>query len=282
MVVGLVLGASCKDKQLDASDKKDEGESCEPAATHDDPSPCKDGLACEPAGDLGSAQYVCAVPLDIEGLVYDALSQDPLEGALVAALDESGSPVSDVAVTDADGNYTLAVSARRDQSGELTDALKWTLFVSARDYQPFPAGIRPAIPVNAADAMDMDVDHHTAHVIDNASTAVALIPLPAGQRTGVTVSGHVGGDHPEGTLVVAEGGDPVSYTIADASGDYTLFNVPTTGITVRGYRRGLEVETVARDFGDDTDGVELAVVTETEGDLGRGHRVGEHRQRFRW
>src|SRR5690606_22930914 len=119
---------------------------------------------------------------------------------------------------------------------------------------------------NAADAVpedaggDTDADDTILRFIDNASTHVGLIPLPAHERIEGTVSGTVGGEYPTGTLVVAEGGAQVSYTIADASGHYTLINVPD-GATIVGYRQGRMVESVTAGSGDQT-GVDLPLVAE--------------------
>jgi hypothetical protein len=191
----------------------------------------------------------------------------------VAALDETGAPVSDVAVSDVAGNYVLLVSARRDEDGEIVDALKWTLFATAADYQPFPAGVRPAIPVNALDATEEPAgDDRVVKVIHNASTDVSLLLLPEGERGGRIVSGRVGAIDDDddddgavpgaGTLVVAEGAMPAAYTVADASGAYTLFNVPDAAVTVVGYRQGLGVASATPGAGDQT---EVDLVIETEG-----------------
>src|SRR5690606_10606843 len=80
-------------------------------------------------------------------------------------------------------------------------------------------------------------------VIANATTEVALIPLPEAQRGGATIQGSIVGDLPGGTLVIAEGaGVPAPYGLADRDGAFTIFNVPAGSVTVRGYRGGLEVE----------------------------------------
>ena len=275
----LALLGGCKDKDVDASDDDAEaemGEACGHGYIDDEQPVCADGLACEPAGDVdgdGVDDTVCAAPVEIRGMVFDALSGMPLEGAHVSALDETGAPVSDVGISDVDGNYVLRVSARRDPDGEITDALKWTLFATAADYQPFPAGIRPAIPVNAVDAADEETDDgEVLKVIQNASTDVALLILPEDQRGGRTISGSIGvvvddnndglPDEPPagaGTLVVAEGTSPAPYTIADASGNFTLFNVPDGGVTIVGYRQGVRTEATSPTGGGDQEGVLVAI-----------------------
>lgn len=283
----------CKDKEVDASQEEaQQGEVCTPTPDNDQAEGedaehnggCAAEFSCEPIGDGdgdGEMDYVCAVPLEIRGQVFDSITGEPIEGALVSALDETGAPVTDVAVTDAEGFYVLPVSAIRDPSGEILRNLKWTLFVTAADYQPFPAGVRPALPIDSSDAFeepidetdtggeqssdqgDTDGDRPVKQVIENASTSVALILLPGEEQGGIIVSGTVGGEEPRGTLVVAETGEGnASYTIADASGHYTLFNVPDTGATIVGYRQGLSLEIASVSGGADIEDVDLAVIAE--------------------
>ncbi len=266
MIIAMCVAVGgCKDKEVDASDEEAvEGEACanDPDAEGQQ---CAEGLSCEPSGDPdadGNDDYVCGAPLEIHGRVYDAFTESALEGALVSALDETGAPVGDVAVTDADGNYVLQVSARRDDDGVVSDALKWTLFATAQDYQPFPAGVRPAIPINAVDAAEESGEgDNVVQVIENPSTDAALIPLPDDQASGRTISGTVGGERPGGTLVVAEGSSPAPYTVADASGKYTIFNVPDAAVSIVGYRRGLSVSTASPGDGDQ-ESVDLELVEE--------------------
>lgn len=279
VVLGLALG-SCADEQMDVGDDPPaKGEGCEPAdkgadADEDAEQVCAEGLVCESVA--GGGDHVCAVPFEIHGVVFDALTGDPIEGALVAAMDETSAPVTDVAVTDADGRYVLEVAASRDENGELTDA-KWRLMVSADGYQQFPAGVRPAIPVDATDAAQEggaedgtgdgtggDGETETPWVVDNATTDVGLIPLPSDQAGGVSISGTVAGEDPAGTLVVAEGADtPAPRAVADLSGHYTIFNVPAGAATVAGYRGGLELEPATVTVADaDLVDVDLGLVAE--------------------
>ena len=263
-----VAVGGCKDKEVDASDDASaSGEVCGGDPDTEGPQ-CAEGLSCEPSGDPdaeGAQNYVCGAPLEIRGQVFDALTEVALVGALVSALDETGAPVGDVAVTDADGHYSLQVSARRDDAGLVLDALKWTLFVTAQDYQPFPGGVRPAIPINAVDAAEQsgdDDDDDLLQVIDNPSTDAALLPLSDDMTGGRTVSGTVGGEQPGGTLVVAEGTPFVRYTVADASGHYTIFNVPDGAASIVGYRRGLSVSPASPASAGDQDNVDLELLVE--------------------
>lgn len=243
---GLATTVSCSDKELDASEEKDVGAQCEPG----DAEACNEGLACEPVS--GSDDSVCAARVEIRGQVIDALDDEPVEGAHVVASDELGAPVTGVAITDADGRYTLGVSVRRDESGEIAEAQRWTLVVSADDYLAFPSAVRPALPIDAQDLSDDPEGEDTIlGTIDNASTVVALIPRPDEEHDYATVSGHVEGENAAGTLVIAEGPTPPAVAIADADGDFTLFNVPPGAATVRGYVQGQEVEPASIDVGDD-------------------------------
>ena len=253
------------------------------------PAVCAPGLACDPTED-GSG-HVCGTALEIRGRVSDSVSGDPIEGALVTALNETGEPVANVVATDSCGDYVLGISVRRTPDGEFAETPKWTLGVSASDYLPFPTGARPALPVDIAEAVpdpdppeeeeeeaeaneaeedgeDEDVVY-LADVIDTAATHIALIPLPEDERGGATVSGTVGGEGSAGTLVVAEGGSGrVPYGIADSSGAYTVFNVQPGDVIMRGYRRDLELEavTLTVDADEHTD-VDLPLVTEARDEL---------------
>jgi hypothetical protein len=274
----LVLVA-CKDKDLDASgeDPPVAGEACEPAppptvndeeAGDEDEEPvCADNLACEPT-DEG---YICAAPIEIHGMVIDGLTQAPIEGAVIAALDETGAPVGNSARSDVMGHYVLRVSARRDPEGLLASDVRWTLFSVAPDYATFPGGLRSPLPVDATAPIEMeDDDEHTFTVIENATTTVALLPLADDRKGGITVTGYVGGEVPGGTLVVAEGAEaPAPYTIADSSGAFVLFNVPSTSTSIRGYRQGLELAPTTITASGDVVDLQLAVTTEGIDELAR-------------
>lgn len=266
---GSLLLAACGDKDVDASGDTDgapvEGDGCEPQEA--DP-PCAEGLVCEVNGDA----YVCATPLEIRGIVLDAVSEQPIEGAHVTALDATGVPVGSVSISDAQGRYSVRARAARNDDGTFADASTWTLFSAAADFQPFPGGLRPAIPLNAADAVSADDEDESAGwVIENPSTDVALLPFPGDQLGGRTVSGTVGGDSPGGTLVVAEGGQsPARYTIADGDGAYALFNVAAGAHSIVGYRSGLDVEPASIDGDDDVEGADLDARDEAAAAVVRG------------
>lgn len=271
----LALGPlACGEKDVDVSEHADMGDTCDPQAAPDAEAACFDGLACQPVAD--SQDFVCAAPLEIRGMVVDASSQEPIEGAHVGGLDESGAPVADVAVTDATGAYVLHVTAVRSQDGALAEDLKWTLVASAADYQPFPAGVRPSIPIDGTTRTQEPIEGtedgagevRVMDVIENPSTTVALIPLPEGERGGATVSGTVAAGAGAGTLVIAEGQSPAPSAIADAAGHYTLFNVGSGAHTVRGYRTGLELEAAEISVeGSPVEGVDLGLITDIPEEL---------------
>lgn len=256
---------------MDVTEPSEKGGPCDPLIdpAASDGSRCVEGLACDPvAGEMDV--WVCGEPLQIHGMVIDLQTEAPVEGALVNGQDRTGAPLGEVAVTDAEGHYELQVSAPRLPDGELSSDISYTLQAFARDYAPFPSGIRVALPINASVAVYDET--LKASVIESSLTTVGLVMLPEDQRGGVTVSGTVGGVEPGGTLVVAEGvsGDRVAqYGVADRSGAYTLFNVQSGSATIRGYRRGLELEAGTAEVGaEELTDVDLAVVAEGEEMLG--------------
>lgn len=299
MGVWVVVGTtSCKEEEppppQEGQPELAKGEACDPdvervppdeqggsGGEEQFPPVCAPGLACDPVE--GSNEYVCGTAVEVRGRVTDSTDGAPVEGALVAALNESGEPVTDVVATDSCGDYVLPVSIRRTADGEFAETPKWTLSISAYDYLPFPAGLRPALPIDIADAMvdpdppatddggeDSGGEIYVSDVIDNAATRVSLIPLSEGERGGAIISGSIADPAAAGMLVVAEGGaEGAPNGIADASGHYTLFNVPDGEVTIRGYRRGIEVEpVVVMASGDEIADVDLPVVSTQPDDLG--------------
>ncbi|MCY1061150.1 carboxypeptidase-like regulatory domain-containing protein [Nannocystis sp. SCPEA4] len=263
----LAPGAACDPSVLPVDQTPDEEDDKDPQPI------CAPGLACEPRAE--GDEYVCGTALSIRGRVTDSASGLGVEGALVAALNELGEPVTDVVASDACGDYILPVSVRRNADGSYAESLKWTLAVSASDYQPFPTGLRPALPIDMSDAEPApaeaddeadtgssdDGETYEAEMVNNAATNVALISLGADAQ-GVTISGSLG-EGTAGTLVVAESGTtPAPYAIADASGAYTLFNVPAGAVMIRGYRQNVEIEPVEVTVGTaDMADVDLRVLT---------------------
>ncbi|MFV8750963.1 hypothetical protein ACNOYE_10500 [Nannocystaceae bacterium ST9] len=250
---------SCKDQELETAGEL--GDPCTP----DDSDPCVAGLVCEPRND--DASYICAGPIELRGMVIDALSEAPIEGARVLALDDTSAPVSDVAITDAEGRYALPIAIPRDADGNPATASTLTLQAGAIDHQLYPSGLQPAFPVSTADVIEAEDDPEVddddnLSFVENASTTIALIPLDPGERGGFTISGRVEGEDTGGTLVVAEGGAAAKHTVADASGEFVLFNVPTGAWSVQGYRGGLQIEPAAVTVTDADVGDVLLVVGE--------------------
>ena len=258
----LISLTACKDDDDDPPAAA--GEACDPEAENEeDGRVCAEGLTCDPLAEGEGS--VCGTPLELRGQVIDALEETGIEGAHVVAFDKTAAPISDVAVTDADGNYSLSVPAARNDDGSVAAGVIFTLSASADDYLAYPGGVRPAFPVDASELMNESGEGETGEeggvdFVENASTTIALIPLEGDE--GVTISGTVSGEVGAGTLVVAEGlGSPALSTVADLSGHYTLFNVPAGSATLRGYRAGLavtpeSVEVMAEDLEVDLDASE--------------------------
>lgn len=218
--------------------------SCEPATEHG----CEAGQVCE---EVEGGSPACFAPVVINGKVFDTSSDAPVEGAHVVARDANGAAVSSVAVTDANGNYSLGVPARRSSGGAVVSE-DVTLRADASGYLGFPRAPRVALPIDLASASGA-----------SSLTDIGLIPLS--ERDGLgTISGHVGGEHPAGTLLVADSPDTLGVSgIADLNGDYTIFNVPAGSVTVNGYARGVNLESadLALEAGAHLGGVDLAVVS---------------------
>ena len=230
----------------------EDGEVCQPlpdgsavCAAQCDPvneTGCSEGNVCELRTD---GLYACYEPVRIRGMVFDSSSSDPIEGAHVIAADKTGASATDVAITDEAGMYELRVPVEREPDGALSEGV-FTLRVSAADYLPYPHGIRPAIPVDAAQAEEQA---ESGWLLQNAATDVALIPLPSDQQGRGSISGSIvtTGENatPSGVLVVVEGGgDDAPLGFADKSGAYTVFNVPAGSWSVHGYKAFLQLDTV--------------------------------------
>lgn len=267
----LLIGPGCKEDDVDVSDKEDIGGACEP--DNIEKKGCVNGLSCEATADDPEA-FVCARPIELRGMVIDALSEEAIEGARVFAQDATAAPVTDVAITDELGMYTLTVPVPRQADGSPADGVNFTLNAAAVDYLQYPAGLRPALPVAIEDRMpagdtdgDADGDEDSPEVVENATTTIALIPLQAGDQGGVTVSGTVVADEglAAGALIVADGGGDARSGVADLSGNFAIFNVTPGTVTVSGYRGGISIVPESVDVGDeDVEGVELEVA---EGDV---------------
>lgn len=223
---------------------------------------CASAQTC---ADVQRGEPTCYPPVRIVGRVIEAIDADgdddvdPIEGADVIAVDPDGAAITPVATSNDDGLYTLDVPAVRDGDGQPIDAIV-TLRASARDHQTFPGGLRAALPIDLSSAerqgeeQDDDVDE--AYVIESPTTTVALLLLPEDERGRAAISGKVdAGQESGGVLVVADGpvveGAVSASAVSDVDGTFRIFNVAPGAVTVRGYARGVQLEPVSVDVGDD-------------------------------
>ena len=137
--------------------------------------------------ELTAGGYACHPPVFLRGMVFDSASNAAIEGSEVLAFDDQATAVTDVAITDAAGNYELDVPVPRDDNGAPVADYVVTLRASAADYQTFPGGLRTALPIASAEAMEVE----GGWAIQSALTDIALIALPAGERGRPSISGHV-------------------------------------------------------------------------------------------
>jgi hypothetical protein len=243
-VASLALLPGCGDDEKPA-----EPPSCEAASEQG----CETGQVCE---EVEGGAPACFAPVVLSGRVFDTSDEAPIQGAEVVARDANGAAVSSVAVTDANGQYQLSVPARRNASGAVV-AEDVTLRADASGYLGFPRAPRVSLPI------DLENASGDPPRVATALTDIGLIALADSSGLG-TLSGHVGGEHPGGTLVVADGPDTLGVTgIADTNGNYTIFNVPAGAVTVSGYARGVNLESaeIEVDAGAHLRGVDLAVLS---------------------
>ena len=188
---------------------------------------CDDGLVCEYTTAGGSQ---CFEPILLRGRVFDLATDAAIEGARVVARDANGAVASQVATTDADGNYELQIAVTRDDEGNPASGQSVTLRADAAGYQTFPGGVRQALPVDSTNPVDKDL------VVESSLTDIGLIALEAGAGT-AAIYGTV--EQPEtsrGALVVAESSPNDGFTaIADREGDYRIFNLAAGTYTVKAY-----------------------------------------------
>ncbi|MFT5355210.1 MAG: hypothetical protein ACI9KE_002426 [Polyangiales bacterium] len=220
-------------------------EMCDPSA----PDACEGAQIC---AALPSGASMCVDDFLLQGIISDALTGAPIEGARIIARDANGAPRSEVARSAADGSYSLPVAVERTEGGIPTNESGTTaLRVDASGYQAFPTAPRVALPIDLA---SRTLQEGEGYVVRDATTDVALIPLETG---GETIAGRVDHPSPGGILVVgSQGGTAVSTSVTDQNGDFLLFNVPsgTTGLT--GYHAGISV--VPQDVNAPADGIVLA------------------------
>jgi hypothetical protein len=231
----------CVDAAVCAADGKGggrcgiaEGDVCDPLAPT-----CAGNLACAELVDGG---HSCHLPVLIQGMVFDAVTTAGIRDAHVIALDDRATALTDVAISNEQGNYTLDVPVARNADGSPITTVIVTLRAAARDYQTFPGGLRTALPIRSSEALATD----TGWIVESALTDIALIGLPEDQRGRATISGAVqADDRSAGVLVVAEAaaeGAPTA--VSDRDGTFTVFNVPDGTYTVRGYAAGLQLQPV--------------------------------------
>lgn len=196
---------------------------------------CADGTVCEARGD-GMPGGVCFAPIFVEGRVFDSTDDAPIDGARLLAVDANGTGLSEAVFSAADGTYSLRVPTPRDASGApMSEPV--LLRVSASGYQPFPKAPRTALPID----LDLATSVAGRLVVRSAATDVALIPL-AGGATGATVSGRIDSLEAGGALVLAlSGTSVVGGALADALGEFVIFDVPVGALHVEGYVAGLRI-----------------------------------------
>jgi hypothetical protein len=212
---------------------------CVPGCIPEDATSCADGLVCEQLGT--GTHHECLHPVVVSGKVFGALDGIGVPDASIVGLDPNGAARTRVTRSDSDGHYELPVSMQRNEDGSpVEEAI--TLRVAAADHQQFPMAPREALPIQLGSAEPTTVDKQVTYRVQNTATDVALIPLPAAERGGATISGVVDASPAGGVLVLAVvDGKTQSSAISDRDGTFVLFNVKPGTVALEGYRAGLAV-----------------------------------------
>jgi hypothetical protein len=203
----------------------DEDETCDPVAQ----SGCEDGQVCEQVQD---GEPACFAPVEVHGKVLDLGTNAGVGGARVVAVDVNQAAASSVAISASDGTYALPVPAIRNADGTPA-AFPVTLHADAQGYQSFPGPVRTALPLDVANATEID----DTLVLQSAITDIGLIADDGGGAGSIT--GTVGvPDDGHGVIIVAESGGVGFSGIASRDGDYTIFNLPAGHYSVTAYSVG--------------------------------------------
>src|SRR6185436_637298 len=105
---------------------------------------CGSGEVCE---EVEGGAATCFQPLTLTGRVFDLSNDNGIQGARVVASDANGAAISSVAVTDADGHYSLRVPAKRTSGGAVAST-SVTLRADAQDFLTFPRAPRVGLPID--------------------------------------------------------------------------------------------------------------------------------------
>jgi hypothetical protein len=201
----------------------------------DDPKSCSDSLVCEKVS--GQDKALCFAPVQVEGKVFDLGSGAAVAKAEVTALDINGAAVSGVAVSGVDGRYSLRIPTERSDDQGTPVGTRVTLRAGAQNYQPFPSGVRVALPLDTTGAAS--AGDEKPWVFSSAQTDVGLSPLLAAEQGRPSVSGTVELVAGKSALIVVEGNGRAYSAVADTSGAFRVFNVaPGGGYKAQAYVKG--------------------------------------------
>ncbi|MBA3458820.1 MAG: hypothetical protein H0T46_02585 [Deltaproteobacteria bacterium] len=203
----------------------DDDKPCDPIAR----TGCDDGLVCE---QVSGGEPACFAPVQVRGRVLNLAGGAGIAGARVVAVDVNGAAASGVAVSGADGSYSLEVPAQRDAEGN-PSAFPVSLRADASGFQSFPGTVRQALPLDVATAADVD----GTLVVKSSLTDIGLFAQSTAGSGSIKGRASVPDDH-AGVLVVAESGGKGHAVIAARDGDYQIFNLPAAHYTVTAYALG--------------------------------------------
>jgi hypothetical protein len=218
---------------------------------------CERESVCE----LEDGEPRCVAPVVVRGRVLNLANGVPVSGARVVVLSSDGSARAPAVVTGSEGDYQIAVPVDRKQGGEPVEA-SVSLRVDAAGYQSFPMAPREpvALEMSEATASGADPAGKAPLVVSGDATIITLSPLPGDSSALSTLSGTLRHELAAGALVLAnQQARSVATAVADAEGNFTLFNVPAGATHVEAYRAGVGFPgvDVTAPSGDHMDGIDL-------------------------
>ncbi|MFZ5441937.1 MAG: hypothetical protein ACOZQL_18170 [Myxococcota bacterium] len=202
-----------------------------------DASSCPTDQVCEAV--QGKDKPQCFAPVTLEGKVFDLSSSAGIAGAQLLATDENGAPAGTATISASDGKYSLRIPSTRTGDQGAFVSRKVLLRSQAKNYLPFPSGARVSLPIDTATATHEK--DGAPWIVKSSLTDVGLSPVTGSEQNRPSVSGTIElpGDDRTVMLVLETGSAAGRTTLAGADGKFTFFNVPSGGLKIGAYARGV-------------------------------------------
>ena len=199
-----------------------------------DSASCAAPLVCEPV--QGKTTGACFTPVTLKGKVFDLSTSSGIADADVIATDEGGAPAGALVKTASDGSFTLRVpSTRTDDKGTFTPK-RVLLRSQAKNYLPFPSGVRVALPIDTTSATR--AKESEPFVLESTATSIGLSPVEASAQNLPSVRGTVEvSKEGDSVLLALESAGFGRTTLSSTDGTFVFFNVPAGEFVVSAFRK---------------------------------------------